>query len=256
MYKRFEAFLNAEFKGLPKTKEVIDFRDELLGTLIERAEDYKNNGISDEDKIYEMCIVSINGFKGILKELRGKPILIKEAKKAANIFLYFAIYLFIVAGAYLGVSFTLGNWDKTWLVFIASNFPAIIIMLSFLADKSYKKGRFLLGRAFILPISILLVVGVYLFVSVLLNMWSTSWLILLGIFPLVLLTDIIAALFGGRNRFLIFELIAIITLISVIAYLALAILSIIAWHPFWLIVMGGVILSAIVLAIYLKVKTR
>lgn len=256
MYKRFEEFLNNEFKGLPKTKEVKDFRDELLGTLIERAEDYKNDGIGDEDKIYDMCIKSINGFKGILKELRGKPLLIKEAKKAANNFLYFVIYFVIVAVAYLAVSFTLGHWDKTWLIFIATNFIALIILLAYLATKNYSKGKFILGRTLIIPIPILLIVGTYLVLSVLFNAWNRSWILLLTLPVLVLLTDIIAASFGDKNKFFVFELIAVIMILSVVAYVSLALFSIIAWHPYWLIVLGGVVISSIILAVFLRLKTK
>ena len=44
MYERFEEYLSKEFKGLPKTKAVNDFKEELLGNLVRKSRGIKGKG--------------------------------------------------------------------------------------------------------------------------------------------------------------------------------------------------------------------
>ena len=79
MLSRFQSFLKEEFKGLPNTDEVTDFKDELLGNLMDKAEELKAKDLS-EDEIFQQCVQSIDGYKETLKELKGKPALVKCEK--------------------------------------------------------------------------------------------------------------------------------------------------------------------------------
>lgn len=254
MYKRFQNYLNNEFKGYPETKEVKDFKDELLGNLVDRAEGYKSSGIMDEDKIFEMCVCSINGFKDTLKVMKSKPILIKGAKTAANLFLYFVIYLIALAGVYLAVSFTIGNWNKTWLILAITNILACMLILIYLCRKAIKNQKFIVARLLSLPVPILFTVAIFLLLSVLYTAWGTAWVLFLSLPATVILADLITASIIGTNRIIIFEIMAVIIFLCVLVYVVLAWFSVILWHPFWLIPVGGVIVSLVILAVNLKKK--
>lgn len=255
MYERFEEYLSKEFKGLPKTKAVNDFKEELLGNLVEKAEELKAKGERDEDKVFQLCVNSIDGFKETLKELRGKPMLIKGAIKAANLIVYLVAYLIVLTGVYLGISFAYGNWSESWLIFVVPNFVLAMAYCLALTSSFYRKGKYALGRLLIVPAISLGVVGAYLCVSVLMDMWSKSWLMLLFLPSLILLCDIIAGFAAKRNKILFAELMAVVTITSVMVYVTLGILGILAWHPYWLIIVGGGAASAIIFAVYLKSKT-
>lgn len=257
MYNRFDNYLSNEFKGLAHTKEVNDYKEELLGTLMEKAEDFKAQGIEDEDQIFKMCIESIKGFKDTLKELKGKPLVIKSAIRAANVLLYFAIYFVLIIGAYLAVSFTTDAWDITWVLLVEAIFLGLIVFFIILLVKNFHKKNYAIGRSLIAPIVSVMIVGLYLGASFYYeNIWSISWMLFLCLPLLILLGDIIAGAFTGKNKLFITELIAFISLLSVFSYISLAILGIIAWHPFWLIILGGVLVDIIILAVYLKTRTN
>ena len=51
MLQRFRAFLELEFRELQPTKESEDYKAELLGVLMDCADEMKKNGETDEDKI-------------------------------------------------------------------------------------------------------------------------------------------------------------------------------------------------------------
>lgn len=59
MYERFEEYLSKEFKGLPKTKAVNDFKEELLGNLVEKAEELKAKGKATKIRFFSFALIPL-----------------------------------------------------------------------------------------------------------------------------------------------------------------------------------------------------
>ncbi|HHU43500.1 MAG: hypothetical protein QM214_07190 [Bacillota bacterium] len=253
MLSRFQSFLKEEFKGLPNTDEVTDFKDELLGNLMDKAEELKAKDLS-EDEIFQQCVQSIDGYKETLKELKGKPALVRSAKKAANSLLYALMYFTLVIGAYLAVSFVTEEWRLTWLIIVEGAFLFTVGLLGSLSVKAFAKKKYLHSRALAVPISAILVTGVFLAVSMLMDLWKISWIAYLFLPILIIIVDLIIGAFSRPNKIIVPESIALIMLLSVMSYVVLGILGILSWHPYWLIILGGALISLGILAFYLKKK--
>jgi hypothetical protein len=245
MLSRFQSFLKEEFKGLPNTDEVTDFKDELLGNLMDKAEELKAKDLS-EDEIFQQCVQSIDGYKETLKELKGKPALVR--------LLYALMYFTLVIGAYLAVSFVTEEWRLTWLIIVEGAFLFTVGLLGSLSVKAFAKKKYLHSRALAVPISAILVTGVFLAVSMLMDLWKISWIAYLFLPILIIIVDLIIGAFSRPNKIIVPESIALIMLLSVMSYVVLGILGILSWHPYWLIILGGALISLGILAFYLKKK--
>jgi hypothetical protein len=245
MLSRFQSFLKEEFKGLPNTDEVTDFKDELLGNLMDKAEELKAKDLS-EDEIFQQCVQSIDGYKETLKELKGKPALVR--------LLYALMYFTLVIGAYLAVSFVTEEWRLTWLIIVEGAFLFTVGLLGSLSVKAFAKKKYLHFRALAVPISAILVTGVFLAVSMLMDLWKISWIAYLFLPILIIIVDLIIGAFSRPNKIIVPESIALIMLLSVMSYVVLGILGILSWHPYWLIILGGALISLGILAFYLKKK--
>lgn len=245
MLSRFQSFLKEEFKGLPNTDEVTDFKDELLGNLMDKAEELKAKDLS-EDEIFQQCVQSIDGYKETLKELKGKPALVR--------LLYALMYFTLVIGAYLAVSFVTEEWRLTWLIIVEGAFLFTVGLLGSLSVKAFAKKKYLHSRALAVPISAILVTGVFLAVSMLMDLWKISWIAYLFLPILIIIVDLIIGAFSRPNKIIVPESIVLIMLLSVMSYVVLGILGILSWHPYWLIILGGALISLGILAFYLKKK--
>lgn len=247
MFDRFNDYLSKEFKGLPKSREVSDFKDELLGTLMEKAEELKNTGRSVQE-IFELCISSINGYKDTLKVMRSKPILKKEVANAARTVLYFSVYMLVLIGVFLAVSFITGRWGRTWLIVVEGAFAGLIVLLMLNAAKGLRNNKTFLPRLSLLTAVSIATVGMFLGVSFILGIWAKSWLIMLFLPVFLLNANLIFAAAIKRKYEALGTALALLPMTATAVYVSLAYLKIIAWHPFWLIVVGALIVDAIIIA--------
>lgn len=257
MFDRFNDYLSKEFKGLPKSREVNDFKDELLGTLMEKAEELKNTGKSIQE-IFELCISSINGFKDTLKAMKSKPIIKKEVASAAKTLLIFSVYLLVLVGAFLAVSFVTGRWGITWLIIVEGVFAGLIVLLLGSAGKGLSRNKTVLPRLSLLSSVAIATVGMYLGVSFWLGIWSKSWIIMLFLPVFLLLADLIIAAAMKKKYEVLGTAVALLPTAATMTYVSLAFLRIIVWHPYWLIIVGAVIIDAIIItaAVYTKFNKK
>ncbi len=255
MIERFEAYLSKEFKGLPKSREVNDLKDELLGTLMEKAEELKAAGKSD-DEVFKLSINSISGFKDTLKVMRSKPIIQKEVANAATKLLYFAIYVLVLIGVFLAVSFLKGGWKITWLIVVEGIFAGLVFMLMVGAAKGLAKNKIVLPRVSLLSAVSLATVGMYLGVSLIMGIWSKSWIIMLFLPTFLMLAELIIDISTKRMRPALATTLGLIPTAAVAVYVSLSFLHIITWHPYWLIVLVAVIVDAIILAVAVRARVN
>lgn len=253
MFDKFNEYLSQEFKGLPKSREVNDFKDELLGALMEKAEELKPSGMSSQE-IFELCIGSINGFKDTLKAMKSKPILKKEVANAAQTVMYFSVYLLLLIGVFLAVSFITGRWGRTWLIIVEGAFAGIIVLQLLSAAKGLRKNKNVLPRLSLLSAVSLATVGMFLGISFMLGIWAKSWLIMLFLPVFLMLADLIIAITTNKKGEVLGVTVALLPTAATLTYVSLAYLKIIAWHPFWLIVVGALIVDAIIIAAAVRSK--
>jgi hypothetical protein len=88
----------------------------------------------------------------------------------------------------------------------------------------------------------------------LMDLWKISWIAYLFLPILIIIVDLIIGAFSRPNKIIVPESIVLIMLLSVMSYVVLGILGILSWHPYWLIILGGALISLGILAFYLKKK--
>ena len=216
MYKRFFDFLTNEFKDLPITNEVNDFKEELIGSLMDKAEELNKKGNNTEDEIFEKCINSIDGYQETLKELRGKPLVLRDVRKAAQYVLGAIIYFLILASVFLAVSFSMDNWSRTWLIMVEGSFLFVIIVLLYLLINNIINKKTALARTNLPFILSLLIIGAYLPLSFFYLSWSKSWLLFLSLPILIVLGDMILAGISKHKKCVMVELLFIIMFICIV----------------------------------------
>ena len=120
---RFKKYLEQQFRAISPTKEAMEYREEVLQNLLDRAQEYKIKGMTDENAIYDLCIDSLGHFKDTLVDFENRLDNVKRAvpRIGARVLTGIAIALFVVIG-YLSISFATRAWDKTWLILVGGAF--------------------------------------------------------------------------------------------------------------------------------------
>lgn len=105
----------------------MEYREEVLQNLLDRAQEYKIKGMTDENAIYDLCIDSLGNFKDTLVDFENRLDNVKRAvpRIGARVLTGIAIALFVVI-VYLSVSFATRAWDKTWLILVGGAFMGVI----------------------------------------------------------------------------------------------------------------------------------
>ena len=107
-----------------------------------RANELVESGLSDNNVINELII---NEFSDIEKEyyerLKKKKKQAKAKNKGSLAVLGIIGYILILVGAFLGVSFFTGSWDKTWLIIVVGVLVAVIVALAVACLAAFAKKK-------------------------------------------------------------------------------------------------------------------
>ena len=224
----------------------MEYRQEVLQNLLDRAQEYRIKGMTDEDAIFDLCIDSLGDFKSTLTEFENKLDNVKKAapKVGAIALAGIAIALFVVIG-YLVVSFAIPNvWGKSWLILVGGIFIGIIAAAIFGIVKFAKKNKYLPIRVLSQVIVVLVSVLLFLALQILLGGGKPYWLTFLAMVVAILFTDTtLAFVFNSKTRYI--DLLATVEITSVMIYLFLGILGGL-WSPYWIIPILGVVIDIVI----------
>ncbi len=240
--ERFKKFLEQQFRLISPTKEAMEYRLEVLQNLLDRAQEYKIKGMTDEDAIFDLCIDSLGDFKSTLTEFENKLDNVKKAapKVGAIALTGIAIALFVVIG-YLAVSFATKAWADTWLILVGGVFIGIIAGAIFGIVKFAKKKKYIPVRILSQVIVVLVSVFLFLVLQILVGGGKPYWLTFLMMVVAILFTDTtLAFAFNSKTRYI--ALLATVEVTSVMVYVMLGFLGGL-WNPYWLIPVVGVVVD-------------
>ena len=74
MIDRFKRFLEREFKAIRPTQAAMEYREDLLTQLLEKEQDLRIKGMTDDELIYEMCIDSLGDVRKNLEEFENRNV--------------------------------------------------------------------------------------------------------------------------------------------------------------------------------------
>ncbi|MEG1647074.1 MAG: hypothetical protein RR374_06890 [Clostridia bacterium] len=257
MINKFKKYLEAEFRSIAPTKEAMEYREEVLGNLLDKAQELKIKGMKDEDLIYDLCIESLGDFKSTLKNFESKRLMVtKAAKKASTLVVGLIALVFFVTLTYLVVSLATGAWSKTWLLMVGGIFGIIVAGFgAVIVPKALNSKKYFAMR-FGLQVSLtLILVFLYLVILMMFPQIEMSWTIFLFL-PIILIgaDTLFAFAINSKTRFV--ELIAFVPTFSSLLYVFLGVMSFAPWHPFWLIPVFGAFIDVVILGALVYMKSN
>ncbi len=197
MEEKLKEYVNRKFRLYPKTKEIVEIRDELYSIMIDKYNDCLNMGITEEEA-YKSAIEMMVDYKDAIREVEKSGTLGALKKVIVNMGSFTTFYFITLTFIYLFVSVViLKSFKKTWLIAVGGSF----IYLIYFSISLYKYAKLFnfktLSRWGIAFIYISLIPLIYVFPSLYLsvvhskNIWNRSWLVVIIIVFFYIITDYI-----------------------------------------------------------------
>jgi len=259
MEKKLRKLLNRKFALYPRTDKIIEVRDELYSIMLDKYNDCLESGLSREEGYKEAAEMMID-YKDAIKEVETGSSLSALRKNLISTATFSTFYFIAVTFAYLFVSmFVLKTFEKTWLIAVGGAF-LYLLYFSVIAYQYTRLFNFnTLRRCGIALIYFSLIPILYVFPSLYLsvvhsrNVWSFSWLVMIIIGFLYILSDYIA----NRKRISTLErdihILAAGFLLTTGLYLSASIWFHL-WSTAWIVYVLYLALAS--LAFYLGEKTK
>ena len=253
MIDRFKRYLEREFRAIKPTKAAYEKREEMLTDLLEKEQDLRIKGMTDDDLIYDMCIDSLGDVRQQLLDFENRSKKAKTAKRNILLGLIISVaFVITIVAAYLITSFALGNaWGKTWLIIVGGIFFGAGCASTLGAVLLIKKKKYVLSTLFIDLDIVLLTVFVFLVLQILFG-FNKSWLAFL-VMPVILIgvLAVMLDLAGTKLKYLGYGV--FVEFFCVILYIILGI-TMGLWHPYWILCLVGIIIDVIGVGVLVGVR--
>lgn len=252
MKEKFKQFLEEHFRKIAPTKAAMEYRKTLLVELLDREQELRIKGITDEELIYNMAVSELGDIDQTLAEFENRQIksgVVKRKVSVASICSVAVVLLLTVV--YLVVGAVTKIWSPTWLIMVGGIFAGIGVILGYLSIKTAQKRKYIFTRLCVAICEVLLSVFVFLLLQLVFKL-NGSWMTFLAMVVLVLGVDTALA-FATNSKVKWFELPVFVEIFGVMLYVMLGILVKDFWHPGWLLCLAGVV-CALVQVIVVVVK--
>lgn len=198
MEKKLSKYINRRFFLYPKTDKILEVREELYSIMLDKYNDCLYSGMS-EDESYKKAIEMMIDYKDAVKEVETGSSLNALKKNLISTASFSSFYFIMLTLIYLFISMVvLESFDKTWLIAVGGAF----VYLVYFSVNVYGYAKLFnfktLARCGIALIYFTLIPIIYVFPSLYLsvmhsrNVWNHSWLVVIIIIFLYILTDYIA----------------------------------------------------------------
>lgn len=197
MNSKMQSYINSLFSGVPRTRQAQDLRDELLGNMQERYEDYLREG-KTESQAYSLTVASMGDIDELIAEVMPNDEFRREAqeyrtRKARNTAIAVAMYI-LGPAIIVGASTMEGDHAQTQsvvlMLVLAAIATALLIYTHMSTPLAYKdfdaeerrehefertRGRKIMNG--LSSIYWTIIASTYFLISFLAHAWRISWLI-------------------------------------------------------------------------------
>jgi hypothetical protein len=139
MINKIRAYIDHAFEDIPQTKKVLELKEELVGNLVEKYNDYLING-KTKDEAYTLAISGIGDISELVESMREadafSQISAKERKKHA-LFVSTAVAIYIIS-VFMVPIFTVTFGKPVTGIFVMFLFIAIATGLIIYGNIAYK----------------------------------------------------------------------------------------------------------------------
>lgn len=259
MRGKLRKYVNRKFLLYPKTKDILEVREELYSIVLDRYNDCFHSGMS-ENESYKRAIEMMADFKEAIKEVeRGSSLGALKRNLIGAIF-FSSFYFTTLTLIYLFVSIVvLKTFEKTWLIAVGGAFIYLIycsvsiyryaILFNF---KKMTRWGILLIYFSLAPI-LYVFPSLYLSVMQSKSIWGSSWIIVLVLVFLWMITDY----FASRKHLSKFQK-DVHLLVSGLILTTILYLSVSMWFDLWDVawILYVVFLALVSLAFYISGKVN
>ena len=262
MKERFKAYLERQFRLIAPTKAAMELRKQLLVEMLDKEQELRIKGITDDDLIYKLTVESFGDLPQRLKEFESQLVKsdIIKRKISAGISIAVAVAVALTL-AYVIMGVTTHLWHPGWLIMLGGLFAGVTVALVFVAVRFANVKKYIPVRVIVAVCEVLLTVFIYLIMELLTKV-KGSYLIFLAMVPLLLGVDTaIAFLTSSKLRW--FELPIFVEFFCVMLYLILGLAlanyadpEVHIWHPGWILCLGGVVVLAVEFAVFMVKRAK
>lgn len=181
---RIKRVIERKFSYYPKTKEVLDLKEELMSIVLDKYNDLTTG--SEQQKYKECMSVMMSSYKQVLHDLEiesSKKILMD---KILGFSIFGTLYFLIVVATYILISlFVVKSFKETYFIVLAPTILFTFLVSLFIFKYSQKMNFKVLTRVFLgvsfltFGISLYTIPCFYLMIYKGINIWHPMWLIFL-----------------------------------------------------------------------------
>jgi hypothetical protein len=258
MQNKLRKYINKKFRLYPKTKEIIEVREELFSIILDKYNDCIQSGM-DEERSFREAIEMMVDYKEAVREVETGSSLGALKRNVISVAAFSTFYFVMLTAVYLFVSMVvLDTFEHTWLIAVGGTF----VYLVYFSMKAYQYAALfslsVLTRCGIGLIYLCLIPIFYVFPSLYVSVmgypsiWGQSWLIVILILLFYIMTDYLIyrkQVSGIQNGL---HLIVAGLLLTTVLYLV-ASLYFQLWSTAWILFV--VYLAVVSLAFYVSEKT-
>lgn len=242
LYERFKAFLNKAFKLVPKSDEAQALRDEMLDSLMSKANEYAGMGV-DDDIVFERCVEALGDYASAINSLKRHPInVIRDPRFQRRVLLKVSVALFAVT-VYLIFSAVFNLWGTLALII----FPTLVAGLYIWSTAEVLHRNFKLKRHSTTSL-ILCGYAVILITALFFIIWAVcgvsakfAWVVFPYIPVLCSVITMIVRRVLRKKKIYFFSWCVLIMSLCVAVFLTAGMLTGL-WHPLWIITVLGLVI--------------
>jgi hypothetical protein len=238
MKEEFQRYLDKQFASYKKSKEMSDFKDEVLTNLSDRYDEFIAQGFSEKES-YKKSIEAVGDYTEILKNIDAKTPTKTAFAYSKLLFSVSALYFILLFVAYAVASFWGSDWGHTWLILLVGFVVYAVVILALTTKNAAVTGKNVKMRIHTTMTFLVVALLAYFTVSFVTSDWTRTWLIFVDIFALWSTVDIVLAKLKERKRPLNLRVDFAIMNWSIAAYLTASVLVGTIWKTSWLIVLVG-----------------
>lgn len=255
MKEKFKQFLEEHFRKIAPTQAAMEYRKALLRQLLDREQELRIKGVSDDNLIFDMAVSELGDIDLTLANFERRQIQSGVAKRrisAASISAAAVVALLTIV--YLVVGGFTKVWHPTWLIVVGGAFAGVSVLLVYGAVKFALKKKFVPVRIFVAICEVLLTVFVFLILQLVFKIQG-SWMSFLAMVVVLFGVDTAIA-FATNSKIKWFELPVFVEILGVMLYVILGITVQGVWNPGWLMCLAGVACALVQIIVVIVKKTK
>ena len=246
MKERFKKYLEEQFRQIAPTKAAMEYRIDMLTKMMDRAQELKIKGMTDDELIYNTVVGELGDFAATLRGYENKVVKNELNRRVTTLgAMLAAAFIVALVICYLIVGFVTKIWHPTWLIIVGGTLLGIDALMIFFAARLAKKKFYLPLRALLAGIISVTGVVLFLFLQLVGNI-TGSYFVFLAMVAVILGVDTLISFISGSKLKWI-ELPVFVEVLSVMLYVMLGISLMWSgkniWHPTWIICLSGVVVA-------------